>query len=93
MSTPQTPAVPATSKLQNILGIINLSLQGLQLVPVVGSAAGVADLFLGILQNALAAHQAETGQPFDITKIPLEALVPDPPGVVTPVGPQPASTS
>lgn len=75
-STTPAMAPPPPSKLQNILGIINLALQGIQIAPVVGPFAGVADVFLNILQNALAVHQQETGQPFDLTKIPQEALVP-----------------
>ena len=80
MATP--PLVPISAapapptKLQNILQIINAALQGLQLVPVVGPFAGLANIFLGILQNGLATYQAETGQPLDLTKIPQEALLP-----------------
>ncbi len=91
MSTPAVVPVAAPSKLQNILGIINLSLQGLQLAPVIGPGAAVADTFLNILMNALAVHQQETGQPFDLSKIPIEQLVPPDPTVVpnpvTPIGP------
>ena len=74
MST--TTATPTPSKLQGILQIIQLALAGLQAVPVTSLAAGLASTFLGIFQNATQLYQQETGQPFDITKIPLEAPVP-----------------
>jgi hypothetical protein len=66
-------AVP--TKVQTILQIIQAALTGLQLVPGVGAPAAVAGVFLSILTNGLTAYQAETGQPLDLTKIPLEAPV------------------
>jgi hypothetical protein len=81
MATTPTP-VPSTSKIQNILGIINLALQGLTIAasftPIGGavvSAVKLEQLFQGMLQNALAAYQAEAGQPIDLTQIPLETPV------------------
>jgi ABC-type uncharacterized transport system permease subunit len=78
---PVTPA-PAGSKLQNILGIINIALQGLTIAgsfTPIGAAitAGVKleQIFQTILTNALQAYQQETGQPIDLTKIPLETPV------------------
>ena len=70
------PVTPSLSKLQTILLIINAALQGLTLVPVVGTAAQLGLVFETILKNALAAYQAEAGQPIDLTKIPLETPVP-----------------
>lgn len=75
MSTPPIP-VTTQSKLQTILAIINAALQGLTLVPGLGGGAALGLVFETILQHALAAYQAEAGQPIDLTKIPLEAPVP-----------------
>ena len=68
-----TPAQP--SKLSLILAIIQAALAGLTAVPVIGPEAALANAFLAILRNGLAAYQAETGQPLDLTKIPLETPV------------------
>ena len=65
-----------SSKLPLILSVIQAALSGLQAVPVVGEGAALASVFVGIFQNATALYQAETGQPFDVTKIPLEQPVP-----------------
>jgi hypothetical protein len=74
---------PAASKLQSILNIINIALQGItsagSFTPIGGAiAAGVKleQLFQGMLANALAVYQAETGQPIDLSKIPIETPVP-----------------
>jgi hypothetical protein len=75
MSTTPIPT-PSQSKLQTILAIINAALQGLMLVPGLQLPAGVGLAFETILQHALAAYEAEAGQPLDLTKIPLESLVP-----------------
>jgi len=84
MSTlPTVPSpAPAGSKLQNILGIINLALQGLTIAgsfTPIGAAinAGVKleQIFQDMLTKALQAYQQETGQPIDLTKIPLEEPV------------------
>jgi hypothetical protein len=74
MST--TPTLAGPSKLSLILAIINAALQGLTLVPGIGGGATLALTFETILKNALAAYQAEAGQPIDLTKIPLETPVP-----------------
>jgi hypothetical protein len=77
MSTPSV--TPAPSKTQTILSIINIALQGLTLVPGLGTevqaAIAIEQMFQGLLTKALAAYQAETGQPLDLTKIPQEAKV------------------
>jgi hypothetical protein len=96
MATTPTPA-PSTSKLQTILGIINAALQGLTMIPGLGTgvaaAVGLEQLLQGILTNALQAYQAEAGQPIDLTKIPLETpyiVAPVPP---TAIGPEPVKKS
>ena len=63
------------SKVATILAIIDAALKGLAAVPVVGGAAQLADIFVSIIKNGMAAYQAETGQPLDLTKIPLETPV------------------
>lgn len=63
------------SKLQLILLIIQTALTALSKVPVVGPEAADASVFLQIYQSAAALYQQETGQPFDVTKIPLETKV------------------
>jgi hypothetical protein len=82
-TTPVVPSsAPAGSKLQNILGIINLALQGLTIAgsftPVgaaINTAVGLEQIFQKMLTNALQVYQQETGQPIDLTKIPLEEPV------------------
>ena len=64
---------PAPSKLQTILSIIQIALSALGTV-VPGTA--LAGVFITIFQNATALYQAETGQPFDINRIPLESKLP-----------------
>ena len=63
------------SKTQLILLIIQTALAGLAAVPggQVASVAGLA--FVQILQSGVQAYQLETGQPLDLTKIPLETPV------------------
>jgi hypothetical protein len=81
MSTPPIPSPAPPTKLQNILSIINLVLQGLSgIAPLLGPAglpvaAGIKleQVFQGILTNALNAYQQETGLPIDLNKIPPEA--------------------
>jgi hypothetical protein len=63
------------SKIQSILSIIQAALGALSTLPVVGPGAELASVFLQIYQNATALYQAETGQPFDVTKIPIETKV------------------
>jgi hypothetical protein len=70
-----TPVTPKPSKLQTILAIIQAALAGLSTIPVVGGDAALASVFLGIFQNASSLYTQETGQPFDVTKIPQEALL------------------
>lgn len=74
MATLTVPAQP--SKLSLILQIIQGALEGLTLVPGVGTIAGVAEIFVKILNAGMSAYQAEVGQPLDLTKIALEEKVP-----------------
>lgn len=74
MSTTPTPT-SNPSKVQTILAIVNAALQGLSLVPGLQAPIAVEQAFQKILTNALAAYQAETGQPIDLSKIPIETKV------------------
>jgi hypothetical protein len=75
MATIPTPSPAPPTKLQNILSIINLALQALSTIPILGVPIAVEQAFQKILTNALAAYQQETGQPIDLSKIPQEAPV------------------
>jgi hypothetical protein len=75
MSTPPV-VTPQPSKLQLILSIVNLALQGLSTIPALSLPIAIEQTFQGILTKALAAYQAETGAPIDLTKLPQEALIP-----------------
>jgi len=72
-STPAVPAATGPSKLQTILGIIQITLVALGTV-IPGTA--LAGTLLTIFQRAAVLYQQETGQPFDVTKIPYEQPVP-----------------
>jgi hypothetical protein len=64
------------SKVQTILLIIQTALSALSAIPGVGTDAAIVAALVKIFQNATALYQAETGQPFDATKIPIETKVP-----------------
>lgn len=80
MSTPNTPVVAPVGKLTTIVAIINAALQGLTLIPGLGTGVAGAiqleQLLQGVLMNALAAYRNESGAPIDLSKIPLETPVP-----------------
>lgn len=73
MSSTAVPTAPSKQSL--ILEIIQLALTGLQAVPIASAGAALVSTFLAIYQNAAAAYEAETGTPFNVTKIPLETPV------------------
>lgn len=59
-----------------ILTIIQAALAGLSAIKGnTGVDAQIASSFVTIIQNGMQAYQASTGQPLDLTKIPLEAPV------------------
>jgi hypothetical protein len=60
------------SKLDSILQIIQLTLSGLSGLPVVGPFAQIGGVLEGIFEHAATLYEAETGQPFDASKIPIE---------------------
>ena len=63
------------TKTQLILLIIQTALAGLAVVPGGAIISAEAMAFVKILQAGVQAYQAETGQPLDLTKIPLETPV------------------
>ena len=75
MSTPPNVVVQSPSKVQTILSIINAALAGLTFIPGLAIPIQIEQAFQSILTNALATYKAETGQPLDLTKIPLESKV------------------
>jgi len=76
MATTPTPSPAPSTKLQNILSLINLALQGLSLIPGLSTIIGLEQIFQKLLMTGLVAYQTETGQPFDLSKIPQEAPIP-----------------
>jgi len=60
-----------------ILEILQAALGGLSALgkSKVSVDAGIAEGFVLIIQKAQAAYETATGQPLDLTKIPLEAKV------------------
>ena len=75
MSTTPVPQ-PQLSKTSLILLILQSALTGLAAVPVTAPAAIAVEAFVKIIQAATQAYQQETGQPIDLTKIPLETPAP-----------------
>lgn len=63
------------SKEALILTIIQAALVGLQANPTTAGAAAIASPFFTIFMNGLTLYHQETGQPLDLTKIPLETPV------------------
>lgn len=61
-----------------ILAIIQIALQALAAIPATSADSAIASALVTILQRALLAYQAATGQPLDVTKVPFEAPVPVP---------------
>jgi len=80
MSTTPTPP-PKGSLLDRLLSIADLAASGISAVTTgtpIGAGASMADILIKMGQHAAAAYEAETGQPYDLSKIPQEDLVPDP---------------
>ena len=65
----------ANLTVSNILQILQLVLAALAALPVVGADAQLVAALIGIYQKAAAAYELAAGQPFDVTKIPIEAHV------------------
>jgi hypothetical protein len=76
MSTQPTPSPTPPTKLQNIESIILAALQGLSMIPVIGGTASIIGVLANILVKAQGVYQQETGQPYDLGKVPLEQPVP-----------------
>jgi len=75
MSTTPVPQ-PQLSKASLILLILNSALAGLSAVPATAPFALAAEAFTKIIQAGMLAYQQETGQPIELTKIPLETPAP-----------------
>jgi hypothetical protein len=75
MSTQPTPSPAPPTKLQNIEAIILAALQGLSMIPVIGGTASIIGVLANILVKAQGVYQQETGQPYDLSKVPLETPV------------------
>jgi hypothetical protein len=71
MATAATTSVSLTS----IVNIIQLALTALANLPVVGPDAALADVFVGILQKAMAGYQTASGAPLNLANLPLETPV------------------
>ena len=82
MSTPPSvPAQPQKSLLDRILAIADLAAQATESITAgtpIAAGASIADLLIQMGQHAKSAYEAETGQPYDLDKIPFEEPVPDP---------------
>ena len=74
-TTAPTPSPAPPTKAQNIEAIILMALQGLSMLPVIGPSASIIGVLANILVKAQTAFQQETGQPIDLSKIPLETPV------------------
>jgi hypothetical protein len=73
---PTPSPAPAGSKLNSILLIINSALAGLSMIPILSLPIQLEQVFQRLLVNSLSLYHAETGQPFDLTKISMEDPVP-----------------
>lgn len=83
MSTTSTPAPssPVTvslagGTLNDILAILSAALGVLSAIPVTAPAAGIALVVEQIIVAAVQRIEAQTGQPIDLTKIPVESPLP-----------------
>jgi len=76
MSTPATPPVPPAgpSAIDRILAILDLGLKsaGALTGGPLGAGLSLADALLLIGVHAKAVYEAETGQPYDLSKVPPE---------------------
>jgi|HubBroStandDraft_1064217.scaffolds.fasta_scaffold03153_11 hypothetical protein len=61
--------------LTEILAILSVALNALSTIPAIGADAALANVFLTIIQKAMAAYTAASGAPLDLSKIPIEAPV------------------
>lgn len=59
----------------SILTIIQVALNALSTIPVIGTDAALSGVFIQIIQNAMNAYHSAAGVPLDLTKIPLEKPV------------------
>ncbi len=62
--------------LTSILTIIQVAVAALSAIPAVGADAALAGVFVKILQNAVTAYNGAAASPLDLTKLPIEPIVP-----------------
>lgn len=65
----------ANASLTEILAILSVALNALSTIPAIGADAALANVFLTIIQKALAAYSAAAGAPLDLSKLPIESPV------------------
>jgi len=77
MSTPVAPlpVVSNASTISEILGFLSIALNALGTIPAIGADVALAGVFVQLIQKAMNAYHAASGQPLDLTKIPLETPV------------------
>jgi hypothetical protein len=74
MST--TPVPKQSISISGILQMLSIALNALTAIPVIGTDAALAGVFINIIQAGMKAYSGATGQPLDLSKIPLETPVP-----------------
>ncbi len=70
-----TTPVPVSSTLSTWLAVLSASLNALGSIPGIGADAAIAGAFISIITAAVNAIHGITGQPIDMTKIPIEPPV------------------
>jgi hypothetical protein len=73
MSTTPTPHTGLSAA--TFLQILQIAMIALSVIPATAPEALAAEALIGIIQKAMAGYQAASGQPLDLTKIPLETPV------------------
>lgn len=62
--------------LQEVVTVLEDSLNVLDVIPATAPFAGLATILLGIITAAITRVKTETGKPIDLSKIPIEAPLP-----------------
>ena len=78
MSTPLTPPTPkGPSSLDRLLSILDLGLKSASALTggPIGAGLNLADTLLQIGAHARQVYETETGQPYDLSKVPYEEEV------------------
>jgi hypothetical protein len=77
MSTSQTPPTPGPSSIDRILSILDFGLKSASALTggPLGAGLNLADMLLQIGAHAKQVYEKEIGQPYDLSKVPLEEHV------------------